>query len=262
MPTTMMTLTAGDAAAKVLLDGGKLASFKVGDLELLVTLGDKVTRWGSFPMVPWCGRLQHGRLAHDGVVHRFPLSKPPHAIHGLAHTQPWTRLDDHTIRTDLVDPWPFGGYALQRFDLTETSFTTTLEVHATGVAIPAMAGWHPWFARRLDRGGEAELTFEAAAVYVTDDEMIPTGVLVPPPPGPWDHCFTNLSRSPTIRWPGALSLDITSAFDHWVIFTEPDDAFCVEPQSGPPNEPNTPRARLAEPGRPLRGSMTWTWRVE
>lgn len=257
--THWLVLEAGDAVARVDLQGGRLASMKVGDLELLVTLGDKATRWGSFPMIPWCGRLQHGRLAFGGATRSFPLSKPPHAIHGLTHEQAWEQVDDVTIRTDLVDPWPYGGYALQRFELTETSLTTSVEIHATGIAFPAMAGWHPWFRRTLERGGEAELSFEAGASYVTDDEMIPTGEVVPPPPGPWDTCFTRMTTPPTIRWPGALTLDVTSTFDHWVIFTEPDTSFCIEPQSGPPNEPNGTHPRIVEPDRPLRGSMTWAW---
>ncbi len=252
-------LTAGEAVATVDLDGGKLASMRVGDLELLVTDGTKSSRWGSFPMVPWCGRLAHGKLAWEGTVHQLPVTSPPHANHGRGYLQPWTRVDDTTIRTDLGEPWPFGGHVIQRFEIVERALTITLEVHADSRAFPAMVGWHPWFRRRLARGESAELDFEASSTYVTNDEMIPTGLLVPPPAGPWDHCFTGFFETPTIRWPGALTLDLTSTLDHWVIFNRPDDSLCVEPQSGPPNEPNMPDARCAKPGEPVRGSMTWYW---
>ena len=134
----------------------------------------------------------------------------------------------------------------------------TLEVHAAGRAMPAMVGWHPWYRRVLAGGAEAELEFEARSRYLVDERQIPTGELAPPPPSPWDECFVGRTRGPVIRWPGALELEIDSDLDHWVVFTKPDHALCVEPQSGPPNEVNT-APRLARPGAPVTGTMTLRW---
>lgn len=263
-----MELRAGDAVATVDLDGGRWSSLRVGDLEVLVTEGERPTRWGSFPMVPWCGRLRDGVLDLDGRRYEFPLTSPPHANHGFTHLQPWFPVDSGggdpsvaTIRTDLGEPWPFGGHVVQRFALGADSLTVQVEVHAGDVAMPAMAGWHPWFRRDLGRGGPAELTFEGGRVYETDEEDIPTGRIVDVPDGPWDACFVELSADPVIRWPGALSLTISSTFDHWVIYTRPEHALCVEPESGAPNEPNR-SPRMVVPGAPLVGSMTLRWRAE
>lgn len=254
-----MELRSSTATALIDEDGGRLASLVVDGLEIMVTEGDKPTRWGSFPMIPWCGRLPHGRLAFDGEEYHFPITSPPHANHGRTHLQRWETDGDGVLRTELGDPWPFAGHAIQRFELTDTSFTVTAEVHATDRPMPAMAGWHPWFRRSLGRGGDAELRFEAESIYAVDDEQIPTGELVPVPPGPWDACFVGLTDDPVIDWPGALTLTISSDFDHWVIYTQPEAALCVEPQSGPPNQFHLD-PHVVRPGESLIGSMTLAWR--
>jgi len=253
----------GRVAAAVDRRGGRLASLAVDGLELLVTEGAKPSRYGAFPMVPWCGRLAGGRLTFLGRTHEFPLTSPPHANHGRGYLSDWgtvIQTGTHlTLHYEQEAPWPFGGHVLQRFQLQDAALTVTLEVHADEQPMPVMAGWHPWFRRRLARGSAAELDFEARATYEHGAEQLPTGRLVAPPPPPWDHCFVGVARPPRITWPGALTLELSSTFDHWVVFTEPEHALCVEPQSGPPNQVNVAPV-IATPGRPLVGSMTYHWR--
>lgn len=267
-----MHLSNDQATAVIDEQGGRLASLTVDGLDLLVPETEKPTRWGSFPMIPWCGRLPFGVLMFDGRRFEMPPTSPPHANHGRTHLQLWheqlgpeVRVEAGTagtIRTELDEPWPFGGHALQHFLLEPGSLTVTAEVHAGDMVMPAMAGWHPWFRRQLDRGDEAKLRFSAKSIYETNDDDIPTGQLLPVPAGPWDACFVGLAADPVIEWPGALALTISSTFDHWVIFTEPDHALCVEPESGPPNEINGIPGRqphLLQPGEALIGSMTLRW---
>ena len=87
---------------------------------------------------------------------------------------------------------------------------------------------------------------------------LPTGRLVSVPDGPLDDCLTDLAGPPVLRWPGGPTLTLTSSFDHWVVYTEPTHALCVEPQSGPPDafhhEPTVVR-----PGHPLRGWAHLGW---
>lgn len=256
-----MDLQSATAQAHIDEDGGRLASLVIDGLEVMLTEGPKPTRWGSFPMIPWCGRLPYGRLDLDGTQYEFPPTSGAHANHGRTHLQMWEQVEPGVLRTELGDPWPFGGHAIQRFSLTDSSLTVTAEVHAGDEqSMPAMIGWHPWFRRVLDRGTTAQVHFEATSIYAVDDEQIPTGELVPVPPGPWDACFVGLDADPIIEWPGALSLTISSTFDHWVIFTEPDHALCVEPQSGPPNEFHL-APHMVNPGEALVGSMTIAWDV-
>lgn len=255
-------LESSRASARIDADGGRLASLQVDGLELLVTEADRPTRFGSFPMVPWCGRLAYGCLTIDAADYDFPITSPPHANHGIAHTRSWaiTKYDQDSARlsTDLTDPWPFGGRVVQRFELDATSLTVRIEVHAGEEPMPAMAGWHPWFRRQLDRGASAEIAFQADSAYELDGDSIPTGDFTEIPDPPWNMTVTGMAEWPTITWPGALTLAVESSFDHWVIFTEPDHALCVEPQSGPPNELNTDPDMVA-PGGALSGSMVLRW---
>ena len=64
---------------------------------------------------------------------------------------------------------------------------------------------------------------------------------------------------PLLRWPGFLELTIESDCPDWVVYTEPRDAMCVEPQTAPPDALNGEPA-IVEPGRPLVAEMTWRWR--
>ena len=250
------------ASARINADGGRLASLSVDGMEVLVTEGAKPTRWGSFPMVPWCGRLAYGCLEVDTVQFDFPITSPPHANHGLAHVREWTISKHDTsaarLTVNLEDPWPFGGRVIQRFAIDDESLTVRIEVHAGETPMPAMAGWHPWFRRVLERGEPADLAFNADAAYEVDDDLIPTGELVDVGEPPYNTTLSGMAEWPTITWPGALSLAIESSFDHWVVFTEPDHALCVEPQSGPPNEINTDPVMIA-PGGALSGAMTLRW---
>jgi len=248
----------GGVAAEIDLDGGRLASLVIDGLSLLVGPHDRATRWGSFPMIPWCGRLPRGRLRWNETTYKFPITSAPHANHGLLHTSDWFEVDDQTIRAELSDPWPFGGFATQHFDLSATALTITAEVHAVNQPMPAMIGWHPWFKRRLERGGTATLSVLAESAYKLDAHMVPTGELGPVPPQPWNDCFVDMVLPPVLDWPNALTLSISSSFDHWVIFTEPEHAICVEPQSGPPNQLNSAPVTV-EPGTPLVGTMTFDW---
>ena len=109
-----MELTSARATATIDLQGGRLASLVVDGLELLVTEGEKPTRWGSFPMVPWAGRLPFGLLRFDGEEHTFPITSAPHANHGTAMHSMWIESGPDTIETPLDEPWPFGGNVSQQ----------------------------------------------------------------------------------------------------------------------------------------------------
>ncbi len=236
---TELHLEAGSVSVVVDADnGGRLASLQVGDHQLLVVEGALgPMQWGSYPMVPWAGRIRDGSFQHGGIAHQLPCNLPPHSAHGVGFTSRWDVVDESTIGLDLAAPWPFGGRAVQRFDLDENGLTVTMTVRA-GADMPVMVGWHPWFARRLpsaDGPVEAQLTFGPAMMYELDEAAIPTGELVTPPPGPWDNCFASLEQQPTIDWPGLVRLKLTSSCDHWVIYTEPEHALCVEPQSHVPD---------------------------
>ena len=97
-------------------------------------------------------------------------------------------------------------------------------------------------------------------MYVRDADGIAVPEKVAPPAGPWDDCFTDLSGPPVLRWPGALGVVIESDCRFVVVYDEPADAICIEPQSGPPDALNH-GPELAEPGRPVVVHSTWRLRT-
>ena len=132
-----------------------------------------------------------------------------------------------------------------------------MELHAEE-PMPASIGWHPWFRRRLLAVGDAtgegasapvELDLDAAAVYERDADGITTRRKVSPPPGPWDECFTDLRHPPVLRWPDVLELTLKSDARDWVVYTEPENAICVEPQTAPPGALEVDAARVEPASR-------------
>ena len=246
-----------------LVAGGRLASLRIDGRELLRISGASPIEWGSYPMAPYAGRIRDAAFAFGGRSHRLPQRLPPHAIHGTVLDRRWHLVGEGTISSELGPDWPFAGSVVQRFELGTDHLTCRLELHADE-PMPASIGWHPWFLRNPIGGsgppvGSAELDLDAGAMYQRDADGIATTRLVPPPPGPWDDCFTDLRRPPVLRWPGFLELTIESDCTAWVVYTEPEDALCVEPQTAPPDALNAAPA-IVRPGQPLAAEMTWRWR--
>lgn len=264
---TQLVLEAGDARVVVLArDGGRLGSVTVGGRELLVG-GDPQDpiSWGSYPMAPWAGRVSLGRFSFDGRTHQLPITMAPHAIHGVVYDRPWSVVTPDTIAIDLDDRWPFRGRVVQRFALLDDRLEVTMTVEADE-PMPVVVGWHPWFRRALAEGAEpVSLLFRPGTMLVRGADGIPTGERVPPTAGPWDDAFTDLAADPVLEWPGQLRLSIASTCAWWVVYSMPEHAICVEPQSGPPDGLGPSQGGVGRspdvvaPGRPMTHSMRWTW---
>lgn len=259
----MEVLRAGDA--EVAIDherGGRLASLLIAGEELLVGdpgPGADPTSWGCFPMVPWAGRIRRGRFTFEGRDIELPINLPPHAIHGTTHVRPWEPVGEGRLRCDLGPDWPWSGSVEQRVELDPHSLTVVLEVSAHRAPMPVTVGWHPWL-RRSVGGQPAALHLPAERMWRRDDEGIPDGSLVPPATGTWDDCFTALVGPVEVAWPGVLALRIDSDCEHVVVFDEPANALCVEPQSAPPDAHNSEHdLAVVVPGEPLVHHMIWTW---
>ena len=272
-------LAAGEGVAAVIepAAGGRLSSLTIDGYEVLVgpsdvpdagSGGPEPIAWGLYPMAPWAGRIARGRFLAGGVEHRLPLTLPPHAIHGTAYSSADWRVaaaDGSAVElaVDLAGPWPWPARLDQRVDLAPDRLRLELILtncaHPGAASMPASLGWHPWFRRRVG-GVQAQLRFEAGAMYELDGDGIPTGRLVEPRPGPWDDCFTDLAGPPVITWPGRLQLTLGSSCPCWVVYDRPDHALCVEPQTAAPDAVNrVPRCELA-PGEALTAWFEIRWR--
>ncbi len=263
-----MQLTAGAASLEVdPADGGRWTSLRVDGLELLAgtTLPGTLPRYlsGCFPLAPYAGRTRGGVLDWRGQRHQLPLTSPPHAMHGTAVDVPWQVVDEDAtsarLEVPLRAPWPFAGTVRQELRLLPDRLHARLVV-AAEQEMPVVLGLHPWFARRLARGDEAELLVSGGRQYARAEDGAPTGELVAPLPPPWDDCFVGLDAPPRLRWPGALELEVTSSSDHWVLFTERPDVLCAEPQTGPPDAVRLGRASVVPAGGELALDVTLAWR--
>ena len=254
----MNTLESGDAVVEVSPEnGGRIAQISVAGTELLVS-GDHThspLSWGSYPMVPYAGRIRHGRFSFQGRAYEVPLRLDGHAIHGSVFVDQWDVLDvglDH-IELQCALDWPFGGTAHQHLQLTPVALVCVLSVLAGDSAMPATIGWHPWFRKPVDD----RLEFDA--MYLRDDDYIPSGELVTPPPRPWDDCFIGAHHPLQLRYTDGPTVTVSSDCDHWVVYDQPENATCVEPQSGPPDAINLGLASILAPGELLQRTMTIAW---
>jgi len=255
-----LELANGDTRLVVLPEhGGLIASFRVGDLELLRTREDDDggTHWGCFVMAPWAGRTRHGRFTFEGIEHRLECDSGPHAIHGTVRHQPWmvesAEPDAVLLSCPFGPGWPFPGHVEHRVHVLPDSVTFELALHADDGRMPAVGGWHPWWRRPVD------LRLPARTMLRRDEEGIATQErLSPIPPGPWDDCFTDLDGPPALTWAGGLEVEVESDCDWVVVYDEPVESVCVEPQSGPPDALNHEPA-VATPGHPVVIHSTWRW---
>ncbi len=254
-----VVLESGNARVIVDLDhGARLASFAVKGRELLVTEGPSPFAWGSYPMAPWAGRVRRGLFTFNEVEYELPINMDDHSIHGTVFDRPWEQDGDGGFVIDLGPDWPFAGHVRQTVALGENSLKLRLEVYSADGPMPAACGWHPWFLRHLGAGKPAVVTLNAGFMDERDEEGMPSGRRVTPPPGPWDDCFGGFSWPPVVEWPGVLRLVVGSSCAVYQVYTEEPQGVCVEPQTSPPNSLNT-GADIVEPGRPLVATSSWRW---
>lgn len=253
-------------------EGGRIGQIDVDGQPLLRDVPSTAERdhigWGMYPMAPWAGRIREGRFSFEGTAHQLEINhrdddgqdpRRAHSMHGTAHHRGWTVTDRSDATIDLQCPlavaldWPFGGTVRQRIGVSARRVTLEMTIETDAGRFPAETGWHPWFLKP-DR-----LEFEPTLMYRRDVFGIPNGELVEPTDGPWDDCFRNTApvvlhyERPTVR-----TIRVESDCDHWVVYDEPTDATCVEPQSGPPDAFNLVH-HVVTPAAPLHRTMSIAW---
>jgi aldose 1-epimerase len=259
--TGIVTLSSTRAVVNIdLANGGRMASFTVDGDELLHTESteDDPMSWGCYPMAPFAGRVRDGVLTHDGHAHHLRINMAPHSIHGSVFDREWEHEGGNRFVCDLGPEWPWRGHAVQVIDVGEQALTLRLEVHSHGDSVPASIGWHPWFRTRLRSGEQLFLEAPVGRQVLRDATGMPSGEWAAPLPRPWDDCFTDVDWPITLDWAGRRRLSITSDCSYVVIYDERAHAWCVEPQSAPPDAVNG-AADLVTSDEPLIATTTWTW---
>ena len=166
---------------------------------------------------------------------------PPHAIHGVVYDRPWRSWTTATIAIDLDERWPFRGRVTQRFALDEDGLEVTMTLRgrradARGARLAPVVPAASW-RRAPSRCGLAFQPGDDAGPRTPRGSRPASACRRPPARG------TTRSRTspadPVLEWPGQLRLEISSTCAWWVVYTMPEHAICVEPQSGPPDGART-----------------------
>ncbi|MEX0847228.1 MAG: hypothetical protein WD023_05560, partial [Ilumatobacteraceae bacterium] len=238
-------------------DGGRVASITVRGTDLLVrgTPLDNPTSWGSYPMVPYAGRVGGASFDFEGRTVTLPMNLGPNAIHGSGFVTAWDVIDDGLDHCEMqcALTWSLGGTAHQHVQLTPEALVCVLTVVAGHDPMPVVIGWHPWFLKPIDD----RLGF--AAMYERGPDGLPTGRIVQPKGRPWDDCFVNPTAPLQLRYAAGLTVTVSSDAGHWVVYDEPIHATCVEPQSGPPDAVHLGMAHVLSPGEMFQRTMTVAW---
>ena len=236
---------------------------------------------GSFPLVPYSGRIRDGRFTFAGRDIALPLNFPParHSIHGHGWQAPWSVAEATADRAVLdyrhvADAWPFAYRSRQIVTLSADQLTMRIELTNEGTqAMPAGIGHHPYFPRTP----AARVTAAIERVWLADDEVMPTALVDPPPDRrlgagvavdgvALDSVFTGWSGRALIEWPerrASLAMAAAAPLRFLVVYTPPgQDFFCVEPVSHCPDAVNSaPRGVpdvglvVLAPGETLAGEM-------
>jgi aldose 1-epimerase len=269
-------LRSATAEAEVdLVHGGRLSSLRIDTgaspheaVEVLWDAADTSHEsadplsWGSFVMAPFAGRIRHGRYRVGSTEHQLRLNHPPHSIHGTVFDRSWDLLE-HTTNslhcvTDLGEHWPYVGRCHQWITLGDNHLNFEVSVESQSESFGVSIGWHPWFRTALSTGESLTLQAQPGQQILRDTEGIPTTTSVAPTAGPWDDCFAEPSWPVTLLWGERLQLQIHSDCTHLVIFNELAHAWCVEPQTAPPNSFTRP-AQWLDAHHSHRAQMTWSW---
>ena len=234
------TLDGGEISIAIDMDqGARIASLRWRELDFVVPFRGGILTWGWYAMAPWAGRIRDG-LITDGnrKTHQLPTAfDPPNAIHGFGLTESWREIGEGRALLELPAPY-LGATVEQKIEILDNAMRWSLEYEPGDCDLPAWLGFHPWFPRELERGGSAEIEFNAEKMFVKDKEGLPNGEFTEPGRGPWDDCFTEVRGTPSIAWEDVVQISIESDAPYWVVYNEDSDGVCVEPQTAPPDAAN------------------------
>lgn len=252
--------------------GGRLVSWRVGDLELLPRRSDDPIEFGMYPMAPWAGRVRDNRISVEDL-HRMglrgdepvalPNNYPPWALHGTCFTAPVDSMvatDSTVVSRQVIPQWPWPAELINTWTILENGIDVTMTVHSD-VPSPVLLGWHPWFPREL-RGASVQWSMPSATVSVRSDSL-PTEewLNIEDTSGPYDDVFHCPDNRVDITWPDVLTLSVTSSHPWFVIFDEQPNAICVEPQTQVPNAWRSPWSGESDISRLGAGvELTTRWR--
>lgn len=247
--------------------GARAISWKLDGTEILAIPTAANLFGGNYVMAPWAGRIKGAAVDFNGARYPQLINHSPWAIHGSTPFHPPTIIEqtesrvifEHNLDNELPT-WPKGFTVVHSWELKESELITEIFVKSSETEFPAVVGWHPWFVRTLANGDVGSYGVSATHVFEVDDSKIVTGELGKIEAGPWDCAFLAPTGKAFIEWGNSFRIEINTNSEFFVVYDEPDDFVCIEPQSGPPNGSNlnSPEFNyVVTPTNPLVLSATW-----
>lgn len=180
-----LTITFGDAEARIVTVGASLASYRAHDRDLVLPFSVTEIRpaFRGATLAPWPNRIPDGSYLFHGEQ-QLPLSEPGrgHALHGLVSWLDWRVLVHSqsavTLTTEIVPqpgyPWRVAvrtEYRLAADGLTQTVTATNLSAEQA----PFGTGPHPYLVAPNGPLSSWVLELPAETVLLTDDRLSPLG---------------------------------------------------------------------------------------
>ena len=242
------------------ISGGRVTECFVDDLQILGPKGDHPLIGGWYLMAPWAGRIKDNQIIYKGEKYPQEVNFQNWAIHGtVAFTEGIVKNKEQNsveIVHKTNSAWPVEMEITQKWLVTNNFIKCAAKITSNDGEFPAELGWHPWFKRQLSRGSQANFGIEAIAQYEKDENFFTLNKTKQIGVPPFDDAFQVPTGKGFIEWPDALRIDFTSDLDTFVVFDEPKDVFCIEPQTGPPDAVNHPK-HIVSPRNPLEASVKW-----
>ncbi|MBC8143598.1 MAG: hypothetical protein H7Y38_19375 [Armatimonadetes bacterium] len=141
-------------------------------------------------LIPFPGRIKNGTYDFGGETFQLQLTdkEAPNAIHGFVRQKEWTiteQTENSTqFETDILPSdapgYPFALHIKIRYSMREDMLACWFVIENSGQnAAPVAAGFHPYFTVGGDFIDGAVLTVPFDSVLEFDDNLTPTGKVLP-----------------------------------------------------------------------------------
>lgn len=256
-------------------------------------------------LIPFPGRIADGCYTFDGEIFHLERNdkEGPNAIHGFVRTLPWqvSRAEANCVSFDIrleAEQYRSKGYSFSlaihvTYALGENGLSCSFDVRNAGTRpAPVGVGFHPYFTVGNGLIDEAEARVPGAGFLEFNDQLTPTGTILPAAGTEWDcrefcrigqkrfnHCYVQLDRdaeglaTASLRHAGSgrvIEVTMDRAFFAIVVYTgdaiadAPRRAFAIEPMTCASDAFNHPEWGLKRltPGEHFSGRYRIRHRIE
>ena len=247
------------------VNGFNLYSWTLDGQQIMMEADDlslKGTKYGIPVLFPFPNRVKDSCYSWQGKAYELTKRGVKIARHGVVCDEPFTVTalfaDEKKAQcaaqieilpdNELYEGYPFACRLTVTYTLTESGVRMDAEVeNLSGVLMPFGFAVHPYFTKR-GNANDCFLKVPAKRYYETDENLIPTGRILPAGEGTTiyddfhsveslnlDTVFRGLTEDAVsqVRWPDMLlTIAASDCFRNAVVFTPKNKpGFCIEPQT-------------------------------